>query len=102
MIRSFHGQIGKSYHARVRGPSDEEELAEVVVECDQDSALGCCLFQQRCVAWIAFEVSGIEDVVSLAPQPFCQTAAGAVVDQELHRVSTETAASVSPAITACA
>ena len=46
--------------------------------------------------------SCVEDVVSLVPQPVCQSAAGAVVDQELHRVSTETAASVSPTIAACA
>ena len=102
MIRWFTGRSGKSYQARVRGFSDEEELAEVVVECDQDSALGRCLLQQCCVAGIVFEFPGVEDVVPLVPQPFCQAAAGAAVDQELHRVSTETAASVSPAITACA
>ena len=61
-----HWQVGKAYHAGMPGPPDEQKLAEVVVERDEDSA------------------------------------AGAAVDQELHRVSTETAASVSPAITACA
>lgn len=68
----------------------------------RDSTLGCRPFQKRGVAGIVVEFSCVEDVVSLVPQPFCQSAAGAAVDQKLHRVSTEIAASVSPAITAWA
>lgn len=95
-------QIGESDHARVRGSSDEQQLTEVVVERDQDSAFGCRSCQERRVAWIVFDFAGVEDIVPLVPQPFRQAAAGAAVDEELHRLSTETAASVSPAITACA
>ena len=97
-----HRQVGKAYHAGMPGPPDEQKLAEVVVERDEDSALGCRPLQKLGVAGIVFEFSRVEDVVSVVPQPFCQSAAGATVDQELHRVATDTAASVSPAITACA
>ena len=95
-------EIRQPHHACVRGSSDEQQLAEIIVERDQDSAFSCRLCQERRVAWIVFELSGVEDVVPLVPQPFRQAAAGAAVDQKLHRLSTETAASVSPAITACA
>ena len=96
------GQIRKSYHACVVGSSDVHELAEVVVQRDQDSPLRVGPFQQSCVAWIGFEFTGVEDVVAVAPQPLCKPSAGAAVDEEPHGVFTETAASVSPAITACA
>ena len=96
------GQIRKSYHACVVGSSDVHELAEVVVQRDQDSPLRVGPFQQGCVAWIGFEFTGVEDVVAVAPQPLCKPSASAAIDEELHDVFTETAASVSPAITACA
>ena len=44
----------------------------------------------------------VSDVMPVRAQPFRQTAACAVVDQELHGLVTEAAASVSSAITACA
>ena len=96
------GQIRKSSYACVVGSSDAHELAEVVVQRDQDSPLRVGPFQQGCVAWIGFEFTGVEDVVAVAPQPLCKPSAGAAVDEEPHGVFTETAASVSPAITACA
>ena len=43
-----------------------------------------------------------EDIVTLGAQPFGQPSARVVIDEELHRLSTETAASVSSAIAACA
>ena len=46
--------------------------------------------------------SRVEDVVTLGAQPFGQPSACAVVDEELHRLATETADSVSSAIAACA
>ncbi len=97
-----HWQIRQPYHACVRSSSDEQELAEIVIERDQDSVFGCRLCQECRVTWIVLEAAGVEDVVPLVPQPFRQPSAGAAVDQEPHRLSTETAASVSPAITACA
>ena len=53
------------------------------------------------VAWIGF-FSRVEDVVTLGAQPFGEPSACAVIDEELHRVATETAARVSSAIAACA
>ena len=52
------------------------------------------------IAWIGL-FSRVEDVVTLGAQPFGQPSACAV-DEELHRLATETAASVSSAIAACA
>lgn len=46
--------------------------------------------------------SRVEDIVTLGAQPFGQPSACAVVDEELHRFATETEASVSSAIAACA
>lgn len=96
-----NGHVGQSDQACVRCPADVHQSAEVPVECDQNPALRGGAFEQRTVAWIGF-CSRVEDVVTLGAQPFRKPSACAVVDEELHRLATETAASVSSAIAACA
>ncbi len=93
--------IGQPDQACVRCPADVHQSAEVAVERDENPALRGGAFEQRTIAWIGF-YSRVGDVVTLGAQPFGQPSACAVVDQELHRLATETAASVSSAIAACA
>ena len=97
-----HWQIRQPYHACVRSSSDEQELAEIVVERDQDSVFGCRLCQECRVAWIVLEFSGVEDVVPLFRNHSASRRPAQQSTRKPHRLSTETAASVSPAITACA
>ena len=96
-----NGHIGQPDQACVYCPADVHQSAEVPVERDQNPALRGGAFEQRTIAWIGF-FSRVEDVVTLGAQPFGQPSACAVVDEELHRLATETAASVSSAIAACA
>ena len=96
-----NGHIGQPDQACVYCPADVNESAEVPVERDQNPAFRGGAFEQRTIAWIGF-FSRVEDVVTLGAEPFRQPSARAVVDEELHRLATETAASVSSAIAACA
>ena len=96
-----NGHIGQPDQACVYCPADVHQSAEVPVERDQNPALRGGAFEQRTIAWIGF-LSRVEHVVTLGAQPFGQPSACAVVDEELHRLATETAASVSSAIAACA
>ena len=98
----WNGYIGKPYYASVTGSPEIHQPAEVVVDRDQNPALGRGEFKQCPIARIRFELGGGEDVVAPTAQPLGQAAARAVVDEELHDLVTETAASVSSAITACA
>ena len=45
---------------------------------------------------------GLDNVMPLAAQPFCQTVADASINKKSHDSATDTADSVSLAITACA
>ena len=51
---------------------------------------------------IGDDLAGLDHVVAAVGEPFRQPASGAPVDQEFQRLFTDTAARVSPAITACA
>ena len=96
-----NGHVGQPDQACVRCPADVHQSAEVSVERDQNPALRGGAFEQRTIAWIGFS-SRVEDIVTLGAQPFSEPSACAVVDEEPHRLTTETAASVSSAIAACA
>lgn len=60
------------------------------------------MFEQCLIARVGSEPAGLENVMSLGPQPVGQPWSDAAIDEELHGSGTETADSVSPAITACA
>ena len=78
------------------------ELSEVGVDGDENPTLGTGLLQQGLITRVRTELSGLDDVMPLATKPIGQPASGAPVNQEFHRPFTDTAASVSPAMTACA
>lgn len=94
--------IRKSDETRVWNTVQMDELPEVRVDCDENPALGFGPLQQRPVTRIGAKFSGFDHIVTLATQPIGQPASGAPVHQKLHRPFTDTAASVSPAMTACA
>ncbi len=78
------------------------ELSEIGIDRDQDPAFGSGTFEQCLITRILSELPRLKHVMALIPQPVCQTAADATVDEELHGSATDTADSVSLAITACA
>lgn len=99
--RSRTGTSGNRTKPACTAPPTYTSLPKSPVERDQNPALRGGPFEQRTIAWIGF-FSRVEDVVTLGAQPFGEPSACAVVDEELHRFVTETAASVSSAIAACA
>ena len=79
-----------------------DERCEVRIECYQNSVFGSRSRQHCRVARVLPEVAGIDDIVTLAAQPFPQSAPGTPVDEELQDSATEMADRVSLAMTACA
>ena len=77
-----------------------DELPEVGVNRDKNSPFGLRPFQQRPIPRIATEFSTLDYIVPAATEPVRQTATGAPVDKESHGFFNDTAASVSPAMTA--
>ena len=65
-------------------------------------AFRCGQLQQSPVSGIGTKRSGFQDVMPLTLEPLSQTASGAPVNQECHDSQTDTAASVSPELTAWA
>lgn len=98
----LNGNIGQSNQARMRPFMQMDQGTEVRVHRDQDSAFEPGSFQQRAIARILADVSSIKNVVPVATEPLDQAPTDASVSQESHERATDTAASVSPAITACA
>ena len=96
------GNIRQSNKARMRPAMQMDQGAEVRVHRDQDSAFGPGLFQQDAIARILANVPGIKNIVPVATEPLDQAPTDASVGKESHECATDTAASVSPAITACA
>lgn len=83
-------------------PIQVYEFAKVSVNRNQNSVLRLCTHQQCPVSRIWPQQSCFEGVVPLLSKPFRQTATSTSVDEKPHCDFTVTAASVSPAITACA
>ena len=79
-----------------------DELAEVGVDRHQYPALRLGQLQQSAVAGIGANRASFQSVMASATKPLSKAAAGAAVNQKIHYPATETVASVSPAITACA
>lgn len=84
----------------VRNVVQVDELAEVGINRNENSLFVRGAVQQRTISGVRTKFSGLDDVVPVAAKPFGQPSAGAAVDEESHDSFTETAASVSPAITA--
>lgn len=98
----LNGNIGQSNQACMRLVVQMDQGAEVRVHRDEDSAFGPGLFQQGAIAGIPANVASIKNIVPVATEPPDQAPTDAAVSKEPHERATETAASVSPAITACA
>ena len=79
-----------------------DQLAEVGIDRHQYSDERFGQLQQSTVARIGAECASLHDIVACATKPFGKAASGAAINQEIHDPATETVASVSPAITACA
>ncbi len=77
-----------------------DELPEVSVNRDKNSPFGLRALQQRPIPEIRTELSSLDHIVPAATEAIRQTATGAPVDKESHGFFTDTAASVSPAMTA--
>ena len=80
----------------------KNQFSEVSVYRNQDPVLRFRQFQQASIARVRPERLGLQHVVSVIAKPFRQAASSAPVHQELHSSATETAASVSRAMIACA
>ena len=94
--------IRKSNEPGVWNAMQVNKRPEVRIDGDEDSIFGVRPLQQRPITGIRDDLSGLDDIVTAVVQPFRQPAAGAAVHQEFQRLFTDTATSVSPAITACA
>ena len=94
--------VRESNEPRVWNAMQVYERTEVRIDGDENPIFGFRHFQQRPITRIRAKFSGVDDVVTAFAQPFRQPASGAPVHQEFQRFLTDTAASVSPAITACA
>ena len=92
----------KAHQTGVLEALQVHEFSEIGVDCDENPALDVGALEQRLITWIRAELARLEDVMALAAQPICQLGAGAAIDEELHGSATDTADSVSRAITAWA
>ena len=98
----FSRNIGKSHQPGVRYVMQKDQLSEVGIDRHQHSAQRLGQLQQSTVTGVRAERASLQDVVASAAKRLCKATAGAAVNQKIHGPATETVASVSPAITACA
>ena len=96
------GDVRQAHQPCVRQIMHPDQLAEVGVDRHHDSVQRLSQLQQSAVARIRTECASLQGVVARAAKPFGKAAAGAAINQKIHDPATETVASVSPAITACA
>ena len=80
----------------------ENQFAEVLVYRDEDPILRFRWFQQGFVAGIRTQGQGFKHIMSRVVEPFCQSVSSASVNQKPHASATETASSLSLAMTAWA
>ena len=99
---TFRGNVRQSDQPRVWNVMQMDGLPEVGVNRHKDSPFCLSPFQQRPIARVGTQFARLDHVVSFAAKPVRQPPAGAAVDEKPHVFLTETAASVSPATTACA
>ena len=94
-----HPDIWQAYQAGVGCSVQMYEFSEIFIHRDEDPVFRCGLFQQGRVPGVWPQAPGIENVVSAALEPICQSASCAPVHYESHGPVTETGANVSPDIT---
>ena len=99
---SFRRYVGQAHQASVGEVMQIDQLSKVGIDCDQDSAFRCGQLQQSPIPRVSTQRPGFQNVMPLTLEPFSQAASGAPVHQESHGSLTETAASVSPEMTAWA
>ena len=97
---AFRRNVRKSDEPHVRDIVQVDEFSEDSVNRHDNPTLGRGAVQQRTIIGIRAEFSGLDDIVPAVAKPVRKASAGAAVDEEFHVFLTETAASVSPAITA--
>ena len=96
----FRRHVGQTNQAGVGEVMQIDQLSKVGIDCDQDSVFRCGQLQQSPIPGISAQRSGFQDVMPLTLKPSSQAASGAPVHQESHGSPTDTAASVSPEMTA--
>lgn len=100
---AFRRNVRKSDEPRVRNIVQVDKRSEVGVNRHENPPFSRGQLQQSTITRVGTEFSGLGDIVSDATKPVCQMSAGAAVNavnEESHAFLTETAASVSPAMTA--
>ena len=97
---AFRGNVWKSDETRVCNAVQVDERSEVGVNRHENPPFGRSLLQQSTITGIRAEFSGLDDIVTAAAKPVGQALAGAAVNEKSHAFLTETAAKVSPAMTA--
>ena len=96
----FCWDVRKSNETGVWNTMQVNECTEVRVYSDEDTILAVGLVQQRSISGVRVDFQGLKYVVTAVTEPFCQPAASTAVNEKFQRPFTDTAASVSPAITA--
>ena len=94
--------IRQAHEARVRDIVQVDQLTEVGVYRDQDSPRRLSECQQSPVPGVRAKQASLKDIVLACAKRLRETAPGASIDQKSHDSATETVASVSRAMTACA
>ena len=92
--------IRKPDEPGVRNIVQVDEFSEVGINRNENSPCSRSVVRKHAIAGVRTEFLGLDNVVPVAAKPIGQSPAGAAVDQESHESLMETAASVSPAITA--
>ena len=92
--------IRKPDEPGVRNIVKVDEQSEVGINRNENSPSSRSVVQKHAIARIRTEFSGFDNVMPVAAKPIGQSSAGAAVEWESHESLMETAASVSPAITA--
>ena len=94
--------VRQAYQPRMGRVTHKDERREVRIECHQDPVFGSRSRQQRMVARIVSQVTGLDDIVTVASQPLSQSAPHTPVNEKPQDSATDTADKVSLAMTACA
>ena len=97
---AFWWHVWKSDETRVCNTVQVDKRSEVGVNRHENPPFGRSLLQQSTITGIRAEFSGLDDIMTTAAKPVGQALAGAAVNEKSHEFLTETAARVSPAMTA--
>lgn len=94
--------VGEAHQARMQSLLHIDKFSEVGIDRHQNSAFGGGATEQCLITRINSKFMGVDNVMPLVAQPFCQTVTDAPIDKKSHDSATDTADSVSLAMTACA